>query len=387
MVKVSQIVLKEPIIMGSHDLPYLETDMSDFGHYPCGGLFASQSWVLLLKRKIFYMEKENMKKHLSLKILLALLPTLIFWQNYAWMTGNTYMGIGFLIIWVLMIWNVFQFTEKNHIFERFFRLTEISFFLLPLSALVLTFVIGSRLSSGGSEFEQAGTMVGAAIGGTFITVIAFIVGIAGGIVMHLITRKYEKKAEKLELKQPENLSSKHGVILSVVALIALTIIVGVISSAESATKEAKEKVALSQSLQQGGTPQTDTTSQEPKTNQVNKVSLEIVKKGFYEADYTSGSYQDQITMDLKFTNETDKDMKGVEGTLTFYDIFENQIKTISVGYDKTIPAHQSKVWKSGIDYNQFMDDEVKLKDTELSNLKYKWNVKTIIYSDDSKETF
>jgi len=57
MVKVSQIVHKEPIIMGLHNLPYLETGMSDFGHYPCGGLFASYHLDLLIKRK----RKSNMK--------------------------------------------------------------------------------------------------------------------------------------------------------------------------------------------------------------------------------------------------------------------------------------------------------------------------------------
>ena len=327
--------------------------------------------------------ENNIKKHLSLKILLALLPALIFWQNYAWMTGNSYMGIGFFMIWILMIWNVYQFTEKNHILERFFRLTEISFFLLPVSALVLTFVIGSKvISSSANEFEQAGGAIGTAIGGTFITIIAFMVGIAGGIIMHLVTKKYEKKAEASGIKQIENSSTKHGVILSVVALIVLAIIMGSISTAKHVASVAKAKEELSKSLQQGGVVKTDT--QAPNT-QANKVSLEVTKKSFYEANYTDGTYQDQIQMNLKLTNETDKDIKGVEGVLTFYDIFDNKIKAISVGYDKSIPAHQSKVWESGIDYNQFMDEDVKLKDTEFTNLKYKWEVKTIIYADGSKE--
>ena len=333
--------------------------------------------------------KENIKKHLSLKVLLALLPALIFWQNYAWMTSNSYMGIGFLIIWVLMIWNVYQFTEKNHILERFFRLTEISFFLLPLSALVLTFIIGSKMiSSSANQFEQAGGAIGTAIGGTFITIIAFIIGIAGGIIMHLVTKKYEKKAEASGIKQIETSASKHGVILSIVALIVLAIIMGSISSAKHVANIVKEKEELSKSLQQGGVAKTEIVSPEENTTQSNKVSLEILKKGFNESDFSSGNYYpEQITMELKFTNETDKDIKGVEGMLTLYDIFDNKISSTSVGYDKSIPAHQSKIWKSGTDYNQFMDEDVKLKNTELENLKYKWEVTTIIYTDGSKETF
>ena len=108
---------------------------------------------------------------------------------------------------------------------------------------------------------------------------------------------------------------------------------------------------------------------------------------FPEADYMSGDFQNQITLDLKFTNETDKDIAGVQGILTLYDIFDNKISVITVSYDKGIPAHTSKVWASGIDYNEFIDEDVKLKNTELQNLKYKWEVNTIIYKDGSKETF
>lgn len=118
-----------------------------------------------------------------------------------------------------------------------------------------------------------------------------------------------------------------------------------------------------------------------------KITLEITNKGFHEADFMSGDYQTQITMDLKFTNETDKEIKGVEGVLTFFDIFDNKISATKISYDKGIPASQSKVWKSGIDFNQFMDEDIKLKNTELEDLKYKWEVSTIIYADGNKEIF
>lgn len=331
--------------------------------------------------------ENTIKKHIVLKILLALLPTLIFWQNYAWMTLNSYLGIAFLIIWALMIWSVYQFTEKNHIIERFFRLTEISFFLLPLSAIVFSFVLGSKaVSSTTNGFEQAGAALGTAIGGTFVVVLSFIIGLAGGVIMHLITNKYEKKAEASGAKQAETLSNKHGVILSLVAIILLAIIMGSVSSAQHAANVAKEKEDLKNSLQQGGTSQTNTPSQNQNKVQP-KVSLEITNKGFHEADYMSGDYQTQITMDLKFTNETDKEIKGVEGVLTFFDIFDNKISATKISYDKGIPASQSKVWKSGMDFNQFMDEDIKLKNTELKDLKYKWEVSTIIYADGSKETF
>jgi len=296
------------------------------------------------------------------------------------MASNNRLSSAFLIIWVLMIWNVWQLTEKNHIFERFFRLTEISFFFLPLSAIILTFVLGTKaITSTENAFERAGAMLGATMGGIFAVVLAFIIGLIGGIIMHLIANKYEKKAEVSNIKQPETTANKHGIILSLVGVIALVIVMGTITGMQNISKKIEEK----ENLQQGGENQTSTQNQ----TQSDRISLEIIKKGFVEANYESGNYQDKITMDLKFTNKTGKNIKGFEGVLVYFDIFDNQITGNKITYDEGIPAHESKIWKTERDYNQFMDEDIKLKDTDLNNLKYEWKVKTIIYEDDTKETF
>lgn len=127
--------------------------------------------------------------------------------------------------------------------------------------------------------------------------------------------------------------------------------------------------------------QKDKVVKKPTNSLAKRVELEITKKGFFDGDF-----QEQITMDLKFTNKTEKDIKGVEGIIAFYDIFDNKIKAINVSYDKGIPKDGNSVFNAGIDYNQFIDENVKLKNTDLKNLKYEWEVKTIIYEDGSKET-
>lgn len=334
--------------------------------------------------------ENTQKKFIVRKILLALLPAIVFWQNYAWMTLNAYLGIAFLIIWGLMLWNVWQFTEKNYIIERYFRLTEIAFFFLPLSAIVFSFVLGSQtVSSTTNEFEQAGAAIGTAIGGTFVVILAFIIGIIGGIIMHLVTGRYDKKAEESKIKQPENLPNKHGVILSLVAIILLAIIMGSISSANQAEQKVQEKEELSQSLQQAGSTKTNEETQAPSEQkpETKKVELEVVKKGFHEADFMAGEYEDKITMDLKFINKTDKSIKGVQGVITFYDIFDDKILSTNISYDEGINANEEKIWNVGIGYNQFMDEHEKFKNTAIENLKYKWEVKTIIYEDNAKEAF
>lgn len=313
------------------------------------------------------------QKHMGYKILVAFLPTIIFFQNYSMMTGGKSLGWAFLIIWLISIWSVSQFNEKNHISERLFRLTEIAFFMLPVSALVLTFVVGYQsVSSTSSSAGQAGAAIGSAIGGAFAMGISFFIGITAGFIFHIIANKYEKKAEASAVKQAESLPNQHGTILSLLAVIVLAIILGSISGGQKATS--------TEGLKSGATTQTTSTTSTVATGP--KVDLEITKKSFSNANYTS-----IIRMDLKFTNNTDKDVKGVEGMITYYDIFDNKITAVNIAYDEGILKNSSKEYKAAIDFNQFISEDVKLRDTDLKNLKYKWDIKTIIYEDGTKESF
>ena len=266
------------------------------------------------------------------------------------------------------------FYGENLIVERYFRLTEIAFFFLPLSAIVLSFVSGSQaVSSSADEFSQAGAAIGTAIGGAFVVILAFIVGISGGVIMHLVAGRYAKKAKSSKTKQPEGLFGEHGVILSLGVIILLAITIGSIASGGPAAQ----------------TTEANDAAQTPATApaESNSVDLEIVEKGFHQADVMAGEYRDQITMDLKFGNKTGKAMKSVQGIVTFYDIFDSELLTIDIAYDEGLDAYEEKIWNAAIDYNQFMDGHDKLKTNTLENLKYQWQVKAVVYEDGSKETF
>ena len=310
--------------------------------------------------------ENTIKKHLVLKILLALLPTLIFWQNYAWMTLNSYLGIAFLIIWALMIWNVYHLTGKNHIIERLFRLTEISFFLLPLSAIVFSFVLGSKaVSSTTNEFEQAGAALGTAIGGTFIVILSFIIGLAGGVIMHLITNKYEKKAEASDIKQRDSLSNKHGVILSLVSVIMLATIMGSISSVQSSVAVIKEKEELSNSFQQGETNQNNTlNSEQNKIETIKPVFIESTEKPVVQKS-TDSSCQEMYGIAMRSNGVgcycTGNDVKQPDGSVKCEKIAEQkqlspegQAKQEAEGTAKNVPAEYKSALNKATSYSNTM---------------------------------
>lgn len=174
----------------------------------------------------------------ALKILLALLPTLVFTQNFAWMTLNKHMALGFLAIWAITVWSCWKLTEKNHVLERLFRLTEIAFFLLPVSAIILSFMFGSKVSEAakqGGAGAQAGASIGVAIGSTFAVGVAFVIGLVGGIIFHLVTGKYEKRADASGVKHAPTLANKHGVILALVGVLLTAMIANAIPEQQTTT--------------------------------------------------------------------------------------------------------------------------------------------------------
>ncbi len=139
-----------------------------------------------------------------------------------------------------------------------------------------------------------------------------------------------------------------------------------------------KQARVNANLSSANTSATNSSAVKPDLSQ--KVTVELLKK-----DFVQGTYQDQITLQFKLTNTTEKDIQGVDGVTTFYDIFDKEITAQNLSYDKGIPKNSSRIYDAAIDYNQFMDEHVKLKDTDIKNLKMKWQANTIIYQDGTKE--
>lgn len=142
-----------------------------------------------------------MKKQLALKIILALLPTLILTQNWAWMSMNRVLGFAFLIFWVLMIWQVIASKDKNYIVHRLLWWSEIAFFLLPISAIFLTFGFGSKIINATEGAAQVGAAVGTVIGGVLAIGLGFVIGLFGGFICRSVSKKYAGKITEVENKK------------------------------------------------------------------------------------------------------------------------------------------------------------------------------------------
>ena len=109
------------------------------------------------------------------------------------------------------------------------------------------------------------------------------------------------------------------------------------------------------------------------------ITFALTKKG-----YSEYNYQDYITYTFTFENKSNKDILGIKGSVTFYDIFDEKIKSLSLSYDNGIESGKIVNYRAQTDYNQFISDDKKLKDTELNKLKVVWEPEQLIFSDGEK---
>ena len=232
---------------------------------------------------------KNMNKHMATKILVAVLPALVFLQDWAWMSGNKVLGTAFLIFWMLLIFNTWHLTNKHKVIATYFKATEIACFLLPIAALVLTFIVGAHaVNNSSSGAEQAGAAIGTAIGGIFAVGIGFVIGLFGGIIMHLLAKKFNKKAAEHATAESHPTDANkaswvqnHKTLVTVGVLLVLIVIAASSSGSKTADTAQKQTNTTSATPNSNGQAQaTQSTNVETKTAEPSP--LEVTKTSVTE---------------------------------------------------------------------------------------------------------
>lgn len=158
-----------------------------------------------------------------------------------------------------------------------------------------------------------------------------------------------------------------GIIITILGYILLTSLGGVFGGGKLKESKIPTPLKIEQEQQQ--------------QTKAPEIKATILSKKFVEADYMNGIVDDYIGLKVEFINNTEKDMKGFKGSFGLFDIFGEKIQDVNVSYDEGIKANETKTWNGTLKYNPFIDSHVKLRTTDLENLKYEWNIEKIIYSE------
>lgn len=123
-------------------------------------------------------------KRVGKAIVIALLPAIAAYMLVS-IAANEVLGVVFIVALALFAYLLYQYqTTKGMLGGMCFWLA-IEAFLAPVAMLIYTFVYASE------ETSSAAGEAGAALGGTFLTIVAFVVGIPLGIVLYLVSGRLE----------------------------------------------------------------------------------------------------------------------------------------------------------------------------------------------------
>lgn len=114
-----------------------------------------------------------------------------------------------------------------------------------------------------------------------------------------------------------------------------------------------------------------------------EVVVTVTNKTNITEDMEAGQYSDRVEFTFNVENMTDKDIKGVQGTLQILDLFDSEILSLSCDFTgKTIPANNAAtITDLGMDINQFMDTHLKLYNEAYEDLKFQYSVSEVVFSD------
>ena len=98
---------------------------------------------------------------------------------------------------------------------------------------------------------------------------------------------------------------------------------------------------------------------------------------------STGEYDQRLVLlDVAFENKGTKDIAGVKSLLRITDMFGDKVIDLKWSFDDGVDAGKTFVEKgSGLKINKFMDDHMKLWNSDLEKLKFSFEVQKIIFKD------
>jgi hypothetical protein len=119
------------------------------------------------------------------------------------------------------------------------------------------------------------------------------------------------------------------------------------------------------------------------------VTVVVIDKINYPVNLNIGRYSPFVSFTFEVTNNTDKEIRGIQGIQTIKDMFGAEIKTMKLDFtDTPIPAQSSVTIEDlGFEVNQFINEDTKIYFAEIENLQFEYETITILFTDGtSKKT-
>ncbi len=142
------------------------------------------------------------------------------------------------------------------------------------------------------------------------------------------------------------------------------------------------KTQLSTVQTERDTLQAKINKKEDKKVESDDVTVKFTNMKSSPADLDNWKYSETVEFEITETNNTDKDIKGIQGVVDIQDMFGSSIMMIQCDLTNTVKAGETIIDDSlGMEINQFMDDHVKLYTSDYDDLIFKYKVDKILFTD------
>jgi hypothetical protein len=111
------------------------------------------------------------------------------------------------------------------------------------------------------------------------------------------------------------------------------------------------------------------------------INLSVYGKSFRGSDPMESSYDDYVVFKCAYENTSGRDIRAFKGKLRFTDLFGSKIYMTGLTISDPIKAGTKATWVGSIKYNQFLDADVKLRNTDLNDMKVEWLPTSVIFTD------
>lgn len=113
------------------------------------------------------------------------------------------------------------------------------------------------------------------------------------------------------------------------------------------------------------------------------VTVTVTGKSVTPMDYNNWVFYNYVNFVFSIVNNADKDIQGIQGTLTVNDLFGVEIITIRCDFTgNTVPAGETIVVDDlSYECNDFDDADMKLFNENYEDLKFVYTVTQIVFTD------
>ena len=111
------------------------------------------------------------------------------------------------------------------------------------------------------------------------------------------------------------------------------------------------------------------------------LTLAVYAKSFIPSNVNAGKFDEEIGLWVTYENTSSKDIRAFRGSLRFADLFGEEIDTIRLTIQDPVAAGETGEWVGVVDYNQFDSEDVRMRNTDLADMRIEWRPSGIIFAD------